>query len=454
MTPPQHRRWPNRGLHPDQDGSVPTVSDLRQWCARTLPDYMVPSLFVEVSAIPLTANGKADRRALPAPEDASDEVRDSYVEPQTPVQRTIAAIWQDVLGVSTVGLHDNFFELGGNSFLSIQVSSSMIDHGLTVGTRPIFENPTIFALAAYLGDAEAQDTTTSLPALRRGDSQLEPGHRQEDVAMTTTRGSASAQPATPAEFIEMNDSPGPRTAFLVHEISGSVFSYLDLAREIADTHRAVAIEAPAYGSPVSPPQHDICAIARQYSRQIIEHSPGPYTLAGYSFGGLIALEIACTLEQEGHRVSSVALIDSYLADAGIRDIVKEDLRALDAAIEARSVDRPEVEVRRAVETVVHRFQLTEGVLELRASEIDKYLRILRAHTQASLDYHPRAPRCPVRLLQATESADRFRERRAWSSYPGQLEVTSHYGDHRSVMHMPGVASVARDLAEFWTAEAR
>ena len=126
---------------------VPSVpEDLRSWLSGRLPDYLVPSVFVALDALPITASGKVDRRALPAP-DAKPEPEAAYVAPQGPIETALAEIWAEVLGVSRVGVQDNFFDLGGDSILSIQVVSRAHQAGLRLTTKDMFLHQHIAALA-------------------------------------------------------------------------------------------------------------------------------------------------------------------------------------------------------------------------------------------------------------------------------------------------------------------
>ncbi|WP_410640976.1 non-ribosomal peptide synthase/polyketide synthase [Amycolatopsis sp. lyj-346] len=124
--------------------------DLRAWLQRELPDYMVPSAFVTLDVLPLSANGKVDRRALPEPAAAPAA---GYVPPRTDTERVLAEVWADVLGVPGVGVEDNFFELGGDSILSIQVVSRARRHGLALSPRDLFAHQTVAALAVAAGSA-------------------------------------------------------------------------------------------------------------------------------------------------------------------------------------------------------------------------------------------------------------------------------------------------------------
>jgi amino acid adenylation domain-containing protein/non-ribosomal peptide synthase protein (TIGR01720 family) len=131
---------------------------LRDLLTQHLPDYMVPSTIVLLDRIPLTPNGKVDRRALPAVDRSAAEER--YTAPRTGIEQALARIWSEVLGVDRVGVHDNFFDLGGDSILSIQVASRGADLGLQVNTRLIFQHQTIAELAVALRDEPCFEGST------------------------------------------------------------------------------------------------------------------------------------------------------------------------------------------------------------------------------------------------------------------------------------------------------
>ncbi len=126
----------------------PDISELRSFLRKKLPDYMIPSVFVKLNTIPLTPNGKINRRALPAPEVTRPELEQTYVAPRNPLEDVLADIWADVLGLEKVGVHDNFFELGGHSLQAIQLLSKMstaVKHNFSV--KNIFLYPTIASFA-------------------------------------------------------------------------------------------------------------------------------------------------------------------------------------------------------------------------------------------------------------------------------------------------------------------
>ncbi|MGB2960773.1 MAG: amino acid adenylation domain-containing protein, partial [Bacteroidota bacterium] len=126
----------------------PGTSELRDFLKTRLPDYMIPSVFVIIEALPLTATGKVDRRALPTPEAVRPDLAGGYVAPSTPAEHTLAAVWQKVLGLEQVGVEDNFFELGGDSILSIKVIAKAREAGLEIAPKQMFQYPTVAGLAS------------------------------------------------------------------------------------------------------------------------------------------------------------------------------------------------------------------------------------------------------------------------------------------------------------------
>ena len=151
---------------------TPSAHDLRSFLKQKLPDYMVPSAFVYLDALPRTANGKIDRGALPAPDQSSAALEQSYVAARTPEEEKLAKIWAQVLKLDRVGIHDNFFELGGHSLLATQVMSRLREaFQVELKLRDLFEHPTVAGLAE------------SLEGIRRASNQS----RRSDVNTTTAR---------------------------------------------------------------------------------------------------------------------------------------------------------------------------------------------------------------------------------------------------------------------------
>jgi acyl carrier protein len=143
------------------------ASVLRTYLAEKLPDYMVPTHFVRLDSIPLTANGKVDRAALPDPTGGRPALATTYTPPATPLEHELARLWRDVLSIPQIGVHDNFFELGGTSLPAIQVVAQISRRfNIDLSLRDLFTHPTIAGIAdrvealivaqlAAMDDAEA-----------------------------------------------------------------------------------------------------------------------------------------------------------------------------------------------------------------------------------------------------------------------------------------------------------
>ena len=156
---------PPAGLHTDKRlvayivsaiQPPPTVSALRRALAEKLPDYMIPSAFVMLDTLPLTGTGKVDRRALPEPSQARPELDNAFVASRTPVEKALAEIWAEALGLEQVGIHDSFLDLGGHSLLATKVISRVINaFQVELPLRALFESPTVAAMAVIITQRQA-----------------------------------------------------------------------------------------------------------------------------------------------------------------------------------------------------------------------------------------------------------------------------------------------------------
>ena len=149
---PGEKRLAAYVVHGSENGVGPV--EFRRFLQIRLPDYMVPSAFVPLEALPLTPNGKLDRQRLPVPEPARPELTEGFVAPNTPTEKSVAAVWSEVLGLKEIGLHDNFFELGGDSLMAVRVVSRLREtFAVGVPVAALFEAPTIALLAEGLAAA-------------------------------------------------------------------------------------------------------------------------------------------------------------------------------------------------------------------------------------------------------------------------------------------------------------
>jgi len=236
----------------------------RQALSRRLPHYLVPEAFVFLSQLPLSPNGKVDIGALPMP--SRQQTR--AVPPETDGERRLAELWCKTLGVEKVGRYANFFELGGNSLLVLQLVSLIEREWQTKFTiANLYAHPTLHEMALHL-ERQAYEPVSDLIHLG---------------------GSGAAWPV-----------------YLFHPVGGQLHEYQPLVRELSK-------EGPVYGLQSQTPKGPIPQQAKAFKQDILDHQPeGPYFLAGWSFGGMLAFEVACQLEAEGHSVEHVLLIDASL----------------------------------------------------------------------------------------------------------------------------------------------
>jgi amino acid adenylation domain-containing protein len=143
-------------------GSELSIAGLRADLAATLPDYMLPGAFVVLPALPLTANGKLDRGALPTP-DADAVISHSYEAPQGPIETALARIWQELLELERVGRNDHFFELGGHSLMALSLVEHLRREGWALEARAVFANPVLCSLAAVIGDNQRNGHALEMP---------------------------------------------------------------------------------------------------------------------------------------------------------------------------------------------------------------------------------------------------------------------------------------------------
>nr|WP_145406705.1 amino acid adenylation domain-containing protein [Paenibacillus xylanexedens] len=243
--------------------------ELKEQLTRQLPGYMIPSHLVQLLEMPLTPNGKIDRQALPAPEEAATGGTE-HVAPRTLLEMKIARVWQDTLGVPQVGVKDNFFELGGNSLSLMRLVQAVYDEtGIEIPLNRYLHHVTVEAMAYGEGD---------LGLSKGGDS-----------------------------FMKLNKT-GDLNVFCFPPGSGFGIGYRELASRLDGQFLL-------YGIDFMDDTTDYNAMLNRYVDEMIRIQPaGPYVLLGYCFGGNLTFEVAKTMEERGYYVSDVLMVDSWIKD--------------------------------------------------------------------------------------------------------------------------------------------
>lgn len=360
------------------------LAELRTLLQTRLPAYMVPSAFVSLNQLPLTSSGKVDVRHLPPPDQTHYESKRAFIAPQTALETQIARIWEDLLGITPIGINDNFFELGGHSLLAVRLMAQIHKQiGAELPLASLFQGATIAHQATLI-----QQPLQQLPW-------------------------------SPLVAIQPTGSKPP--FFGVHPIGGNVLCYLDLAQ-------ALGPDQPFYGlqalDPAEAGEHEVHieAMASEYidALQTVQRT-GPYLIGGWSFGGLVAFEMAQQLRHRGETVGLLVLFDTHppatfgktdrLTDAmALAMLAREDALMAGKSFPVSIDDLHHLDPQTQMDYVLEHIRQTGLKIETERTWVRRFLQGYKARQRAIYEYQP-------------------------AIYPGSLTL------FRSVVHDPEVAKV-------------
>ncbi|MCP3142306.1 amino acid adenylation domain-containing protein [Pyxidicoccus xibeiensis] len=399
---------------------------LAGFVADRLPSHMVPSALMVLDALPLSPNGKVDRKALPAPVGAM--ASDTAVAgPRDAVEQQLVRIWEELLHVRPVGIDQSFFSLGGHSLLAMGMMSRIAKAlGRTLPLSVLFTHPTIARLAELL--------------------------REEPS-------SAGWSPLVPIQPHGQR-----RPLFCVHPIGGSALCYEPLSRHLGPEQPLYGLEAPGLDG-TREPFPTLEAMAAAYLDVVLKTQPeGPYLLAGWSMGGLVVFEMARELLRRGKSVALVALIDSWVPtlQPGASPVKLDDTLVLQGfALELSQMTGHEVSLSSeelaplspdARRTLLFERARAANALPpgVGAETLRARLEVYRAHAQAFRGYVPASDHpASIHLLRPEAGALRAASGPlgGWDTVTRQVpRLIELPGDHYSVMVEPHVAELARQLA--------
>lgn len=253
----------------------PTLTSLRDFLKEKLPDFMIPAAFVMLEALPLTPSGKVDRKALPKPDISHFIEINEIVAPRNEVEAQLVKIWSEILNLPQIGIKDNFFALGGDSLKALHLISKIEQHfGKEIPLATLLSNPVIADLATVI--------------------------------------QASSNQIHNSPLVPIQPQGNKQTFFCIHPAGGHVLCYFKLAHYIGNEQPFYGLQAQGfYGE--EEPLTRVEDMASLYVKTIREFQPqGPYQLGGWSFGGVVAYEVAQQLERQGQEVSLLAILDSYV----------------------------------------------------------------------------------------------------------------------------------------------
>ncbi|MDF1741860.1 MAG: amino acid adenylation domain-containing protein [Verrucomicrobiales bacterium] len=432
------------------NGREPVAGEMKAYLESQLPNYMVPSAFVVMDELPLNVNGKIDTKALPRPGQLSSEGEVSEavsVEPATEMERSIAAIWSDILKVPDVKRDHNFFALGGHSLLGMRFFSRVQkDLGLQLPLSVLIKSPVLSDLAVEFESRQ----NGGVEAAADGAYQIlddTPENDGDDAIADTT------------VFLQPEGDLPP--LFGVHGGDGGIFFYQGIADRLDPGRPFCAFEAAILtdGGEIKVEPVEVTA-ARYVSELKKVQKTGPYYLCGYSFGGVVAYEMACQLVDAGDEIAFLGVLDTWNPQV--------ELRALSLAERiASNWNAPQAKNSGALEKagklgmristgLAYRVKFsTEGAVAraLPSSKTTGWLRqvqVRQAYEAAMEAYHPSGLAGDLVLFRATEGNDKFEvdDMLGWGDVvDGNVSVIDLPGNHISMLHPANIDKVAEAVRE-------
>ncbi|MFZ0732910.1 MAG: amino acid adenylation domain-containing protein [Candidatus Sulfotelmatobacter sp.] len=390
-------------------GQVPTASELRSYLKKILPSYMVPGAVVLLESMPKTPNGKVDKRALPAPKAADFAAAQEYFAPTSELESKLVTIWESVLDKRPVGIRDNFFELGGHSLLAARLMHRVEQQlGQRLPLASLLQAPTIEELAKLLSQDAYSSSWSSLVAL---------------------------QPQ------------GTRPPFFcVHGVGGNVLGFRDLVRHLGGDQPFYALQPRGLDGK----QECLTSVPEMAARYLKEirgvQSEGPYRIGGYSFGGLVAYEMAQMLRTQGEQVELLALFDTYPGQDETRGAQLKSLMSLPIKERITFLAKKGSFV----------LMTLRKRIELRL--LPRALRNVRqACSKAAGKYEIQPYNGRVTLFRVREkSVDSLNDPYAiwWRVAREGVELREISGDHLSLLKEPQVRFLAQELGDCLTQSAK
>jgi tyrocidine synthetase-3 len=375
------------------------VEELRAQLSHELPDYMVPSFFVQLEQMPLTSNGKTDRKALPEP-DRSVYTGLGYVAPRNEVEEKLVPIWSKVLNVVTVGVEDDFFALGGHSLKILAVIKEINKlFGKDYTASTLFLNPTISQLAYEIMNEQERERLESLVQLKAG--------------------------------------KGAQNLFCVHPLGGSIHWYKDLAESLGENINFYGVQAKGLMN-----KNDLPATLEEMVASYIQEikmiqKEGPYFIGGFCAGSIIAYEMVKQLEDLNEVVEICIIFDAPAPMHFDKPVPVEVINKMnDARAEA------------AVSVLEGDEEDEEKVIAIRQEEIEhNIINVINWYRPEKII------ETDVLVVKAKEEDNRFVSREYWKEWSkGVIAEFVTPGDHFTMLEQPLVKGLGKKIKNLITME--
>jgi amino acid adenylation domain-containing protein len=406
------------------EGQVSTT-DVRSFLLEKLPKYMLPSVFVMLDALPLTPNGKVDRRALPMPQ-VKQEIEETFVAPRNESECRMAEIWSEVLGIQPISVKDNFFDLGGHSLLAVRLFAQIEkEFGTSIPLATLFQSGTVEALAQMLASG----------------------------SLSISDKEKSKTPWSSLVEIQPNGSQPP--LFFTPPLGGEILCYRHLALHLGSDQPVYGLQP--QGLDGMPDHTRIEDMASHYIQEIKIIQPhGPYFLGGYSFGGMIAFEMAQQLHKQGEKIGLLVMIDTLLPGYEKRSpLLKRVFLHLNNVLQqgpSYFQQKAAGWTKQGKYQLKHRYKSYLNVVHHHLPETDKHLELINFNEQARSEYVLQVYPGSMTLLR-TEDQNRgdavgfeYDPQYGWGDkIAGGIDMHYVPGSHLSMLEEPYVRVLAEKL---------
>ncbi|GAX42390.1 amino acid adenylation domain-containing protein [Tolypothrix sp. NIES-4075] len=393
--------------------SALTATELRQFLKKQLPNYMIPSAFVMLEVLPLTPNGKIDRNALPTPDYVRQEPEEAFAAPHDELEIHLTKIWEKVLGVQPIGIKDNFFELGGHSLIAVLLFAEIEKtFGKTLPLATLFQAQTIEELAAVC------------------------------------RNEQWSAPWSPLVLIQPGGAKPP--LFFIHPIGGNILEYSDIIHCLGQERPIYGLQALGLDGKQAP-LNRVEDMAEYYIKEIRTILPnGPYFLAGYSFGGLVAFEMAQQLHSQGQKVGLLALLDkSAPTRVETRPSLTKYLRVHLSNLSQLNIQEKLLYVKGLLQWYLNKGSYKDILIQNLPEVVENsnIINVIEANIQASKDYIAKAYPGVLTLFRCSLQPVRWFDCQdlGWGDLVGDLEVHALPSDHNHILKKPHVQVLSEKL---------
>jgi amino acid adenylation domain-containing protein len=398
---------------------------LAAFAAVHLPAAAIPTRWAAVEEFKLTERGKLDRRQLPEPLLTSSS-HVSSEPPATQTEKWLAEVWSRLLGVRTIGRDESFFELGGHSLAALRLFASIASEWkLRIPMAVLIQAPTPRMLGGVIDRERACHS----------------GSRPARSIVLTVRAEGDLPPL-----------------FCIHGGDGGVFFYRDLAEKLPSGRPLLAIESPALSADEETVPVPVEETAAAYVEALRQHQQsGPYHLAGYSYGGLLVIEIARRLLAEGESIAFAGLFDTINPAAPIRQYTLLERAEVFWDAQEHSgllgkIGRMFVRTREGIATY---FKVMLEIRAARSSEITephsqlRMLKVREAHWESMKSYQPAPLGCHITLFQSSATDDKFDipDDYGWGPLVDSIEVVKVDGKHLTMFAPQHVVGLAREISK-------